>query len=180
MPIVDLARRLEDVGVRALTIHCRTAKMGHNGVADWSWAKKAREVVSIPVIVNGDIRSAADCVRALETTGCDGVMIGRRAIEHPWIFREARALLDANQNLSPPSRAQRLQLARDHLQVTVERWGERIGVPLMRRHYGGYLHGLVDFLELRGALNACPSLQGALDILSRDESMSAVSSDVCA
>ena len=77
MPIVDLARRLEDAGVRALTIHCRTAKMGHDGAADWSGARRAREVVSIPVIVNGDVRTANDCARALSSTGCQGVMIGR-------------------------------------------------------------------------------------------------------
>ena len=65
MPIVDLARGLEDAGVRAITIHCRTAKMGHEGEADCSWAARAREVVSIPVIVNGDIRTANDCHRAL-------------------------------------------------------------------------------------------------------------------
>src|SRR5664279_4403324 len=80
MPIVDLARRLEDVGVAALTIHCRTAQMGHRGDADWSWARRAREVVSIPVIVNGDVRSADDVVRALAETGCAGVMIGRAAM----------------------------------------------------------------------------------------------------
>jgi tRNA-dihydrouridine synthase B len=169
MPIVDLARRLEDAGVRALTIHCRTAKMGHNGSADWTWAQKAREVVSIPVIVNGDVRSAEDCKRALEMTGCAGVMIGRRAIEHPWIFAEARALLDEGVTRPPPTRAERLQISRDHLLVTVRQWGERIGVPLMRRHYGGYLHGLSDFKELRGALNACDSLGGALQILSAEE-----------
>jgi tRNA-dihydrouridine synthase B len=86
MPIVDLARRLEDVGVSALTIHCRTANMGHSGAADWQWARRAREVVNIPVIVNGDIKSAQDASKALDETGCAGVMVGRRAIEHPWIF----------------------------------------------------------------------------------------------
>src|SRR6185436_18714117 len=95
MPIVDLARRLEDKGVFALTIHCRTAKMGHSGAADWSWAARAREVVKIPVIVNGDVKSADDAERAIASTGCEGVMVGRRAIEHPWIFREANARLRA-------------------------------------------------------------------------------------
>src|SRR6185503_12190421 len=75
MPIVELARRLEDAGVSALTIHCRTAEMGHSGAADWRWAARAREVVSIPVLVNGDVKTAEDARRALEETGCAGVMI---------------------------------------------------------------------------------------------------------
>src|SRR5271165_3172706 len=73
MPIVDLARRLEDAGVAALTIHCRTAAMGHSGAAEWSWAARAREVVSVPVLVNGDVRTAQDAARALAETGCAGV-----------------------------------------------------------------------------------------------------------
>ena len=89
MPIVDLARRFEDVGVSALTLHCRTAEMGHKGEADWSWAARARAVVSMPVIVNGDVNSAELAERALRETGCAGVMIGRRAIDHPWIDRKS-------------------------------------------------------------------------------------------
>src|SRR5579859_7564432 len=75
MPVVDLARRLEDAGVAAITLHCRTAQMGHSGAADWSWAARTREVVSIPVIVNGDVKSGDDALRALAETGCAGVMV---------------------------------------------------------------------------------------------------------
>ena len=103
MPIIALARRLEDAGVAAITIHCRTAQMGHSGAADWSWAAKARESVTIPVLVNGDVRSAEDARRAIDETGCAGGMVGRRAIEHPWIFREARALLDEGTELALPT-----------------------------------------------------------------------------
>src|ERR1041385_5325721 len=115
MPIVDLARRLEDAGVRALTIHCRTAKMGHSGAADWSWARKVREVVAIPVIVNGDVRSANDAHLALQLTGCAGVMIGRRAIEHPWIFREANSVLREGKTIGLPTDAERMGLCTRHL-----------------------------------------------------------------
>ena len=110
MPIVDLARRLEDAGVAALTIHCRTAQMGHSGAADWSWAARAREVVPIPVIVNGDVKSAGDAERALARDGLRRRDGRPRAIEHPWIFREARALLDRGVHLAaarPPTSASR-------------------------------------------------------------------------
>src|SRR5262245_19363872 len=142
MPIVDLARRLEDAGVRALTIHCRTAQMGHSGAADWAWAAKAREVVSIPVIVNGDVKSAGDAQRAIDETGCAGVMVGRRAIEHPWIFREARALLDRGARVAAPAAEERLGLCREHLVANVAARGEPHGVQVTRRHLSGYLSGL--------------------------------------
>jgi nifR3 family TIM-barrel protein len=133
MPIIDLARRLEDVGVAALTIHCRTAHMGHIGAADWSWARRAREVVSIPVVVNGDVRTADDVTRALAETGCAGVMIGRGAIDHPWVFREARARL-AGASVPPPTDNERVALYRAILTANVEYRGERAGVPVTRRH----------------------------------------------
>jgi tRNA-dihydrouridine synthase len=165
MPIVDLARRLEDAGAAALTIHCRTAQMGHTGSADWSWAAKARRVVNIPVLVNGDVRSAQDASRAMNDTGCEGVMIGRRAIEHPWIFREARAWLDRHETLAPPTIHERLSLCREHLEANVAQRGEPFGVHCTRRHLSGYLKGLPGAAMLRQELNACDSLAGCLAIL---------------
>lgn len=135
MPIVDLARRLEDVGVAALTVHCRTAQMGHSGAADWSWAARAREVVSIPVVVNGDVRTASDVVRALTSTGCAAVMVGRAAIDHPWIFREARALLDANETPALSDR-ERVDVFRTMVAANVAGRGEKFGIEMSRRHLG--------------------------------------------
>ena len=164
MPIVDLARRLEDAGVAALFIHCRTAQMGHSGAADWAWAARAREVVQIPVIVNGDIKSADHADRALRETGCAGVMVGRAAIDHPWIFREARALLDRGVHLPPPTPEERLALCKKHLIVNVEARGD-FGVRVTRRHLSGYLHGLPGAAALRRTLLFCDTLDGCLRIL---------------
>ena len=165
MPIVDLARRLEDAGVAALTIHCRTANMGHSGRADWSWAARAREVVSIPVLVNGDVDSGDAAARAVGETGCAGVMIGRRAIEHPWVFREVRARLDHGVDLDPPTPDERIGLCREHLLANVEARGPKYGVLVTRRHLAGYLRGLRGAAQIRQALNAEPSLEGCLAIL---------------
>lgn len=165
MPIVDLARRIEDAGAAALTIHCRTAQMGHSGAADWSWAARAREVVSIPVLVNGDVRSAEDAVRAMGETGCEGTMVGRRAVEHPWIFREARALIDHGQTLAHPTADERIALCRKHLIANVAQRGEPFGVHCTRRHLAGYLKGLHGAAALRQELNHCDTLEGCLAIL---------------
>ncbi len=165
MPIVDLARRLEDVGVAALTIHCRTARMGYGGQADWSFAARARAAVSMPVIVNGDIETADDAARALAETGCAAVMIGRRAIAHPWIFREARALLERGEHVPPPTAQERLALYRQVLGANVAHRGERYGVQVTRRHLRGWLGGLPGGEALRHTLLASATLSECCGIL---------------
>lgn len=169
MPIVELAQRLEGAGVAALTIHCRTAQMGHSGAADWSWAEKAKRVVRMPVLVNGDVKSAQDAARALRETGCDGVMIGRRAIEHPWVFREIRSLLDDGVEVEPPTAQERFALCREHLIANVEKRGEPFGVRCTRRHLSGYLTGLPGAGELRRRLNVTDSLAACLELLDAAE-----------
>jgi nifR3 family TIM-barrel protein len=168
MPILELAKRLEGVGVRALTIHCRTAQMGHSGAADWSWAGRARAGVSIPVVVNGDIKTADDAERALRETGCEGVMVGRAAIDHPWIFREARARLDRGIDLPAPTVRERLDLCREHLIANVKERGEPFGVRVTRRHLTGYLRGLPGAAAIRKRLLFCDSLEGCLAILAEE------------
>lgn len=163
MPIVDLARRLEDAGVAALAIHCRTAQMGHGGPADWRWAARAREVVGIPVIVNGDVQSASDVVRALAETGCAGVMVGRAAIDNPWVFREARALLAHEAPVPRPTEAERLDCYRRLLVANVAARGERAGVLVTRRHLA--LLGPTLAAPLRTPLFATETLVGTLAVL---------------
>jgi tRNA-dihydrouridine synthase len=142
--------------------------MGHSGAADWTWAAKAKQVVSIPVIVNGDIETADDALRAREETGCDGAMIGRAAIDHPWVFAEARMLLDTGTRMAPPTPAQRFALCREHLLANVGERGEPHGVRVTRRHLTGYLRGLPGAASIRRRLLFCDSLAGCLDILAEE------------
>jgi tRNA-dihydrouridine synthase len=162
MPIVELARRLEDVGVRALTVHCRTAKMGYTGAADWRWAALAQAAVRIPVVVNGDIRTAADVGHALAETGCAGAMLGRGAIAHPWVFREVKALR-AGHSPTPPAPAERLGLLHEHLLAQVAARGEGRAGPYMRRYLAGYLSGVEGGAELRAHLNHSERLEDWLE-----------------
>lgn len=164
MPIVDLARRLEDAGVAAMTIHCRVALAGHSGAADWSWARRAREAVTIPVLVNGDVRTADDVVRALSETGCAGAMIGRGAIDHPWVFREARARL-AGDVYPPPTAAERIAMYRTLLAGNALQRGERLGLGVTRRHAG--VLGPLLTNALRAALYSAPTLAATHTVLDR-------------
>jgi tRNA-dihydrouridine synthase B len=168
MPIVDLARRLEDVGVRALTLHCRTAKMGYTGEADWRWAQRAQQAVSMPVIVNGDVRTANDCKRALEQTGCAGVMIGRRAMEHPWIFREARARLEARPHVAAPTVRERLEICLAHLLAMGDVRGPQRAMRAMRRHYPGYLRPVPFADDLVRELNLLTTFEATVEVLERE------------
>jgi tRNA-dihydrouridine synthase B len=163
MPIVELARRLEDVGVAGITIHCRTAQAGHDGPADWSWARRARAAVSIPVVVNGDVRNADDVATALDDTGCAAAMIGRAAIQHPWIFAEARARLARRPAPPPPDDRERLRVYRALLTANVRARGDRWGVQVTRRHIP--LLGPRLAATLRAPLCTTPSVTGTLDLL---------------
>lgn len=165
MPIVDLARRLEDVGVSALTIHCRTANMGHSGAADWSWAQKARQVVNFPVIVNGDIVSGETAKQAFDETGCEGLMVGRAAIDHPWVFREINHYLEHGEVLPGPTVDERIDLCLEHLQKQKEARGEYRAVRGMRRYYNGYLRGLRHASAFRRELNLTDEYDKVVDAI---------------
>jgi tRNA-dihydrouridine synthase B len=148
--IVELAKRLEEeAGVSALTIHCRTREMGHNGSADWSWVEKVKRAVQMPVILNGDIASPEDCKRAFETTGCDAVMIGRAAITNPFIFRQAKTYLRTGKREEPPSLEERIDVCLTHLRHSVEYKGENVAVREFRKFYSGYLKGLYGAAAVR-------------------------------
>jgi tRNA-dihydrouridine synthase B len=163
--IVELAKMLEDVGIRALTLHCRTRDQGHAGDADWSWIEKVKRAVSIPVALNGDVFSAQDAKRAFDTTGCDAVMIARGAIASPWIFREARHLIDTGETLPPMLVHERIQSALEQLRLAAEWKGERRAVFEMRKHYMGYFKGMRNAKDIRMALMKPETLVEVEDIL---------------
>lgn len=149
--IVELARRLQDVGIKALTIHGRTRAQMYKGEADWSLIAKVKEdpAIQIPIIGNGDIDSAQKAAEAFNRYGVDGIMIGRATYGRPWIFKEIRDYLDKGLLPQPMSVKQRVEIARRHFAKSLEVKGEVVGVLEMRRHLSCYFKGLPDFKETR-------------------------------
>ena len=150
--ILDVARMLADMGIQSLAVHCRTRNQGYSGEADWSWLPKIKAAVPhLPLIGNGDIRTPEDAKACFEL-GCDGVMIGRAAMQHPWVFREMRHYLNHGERLLEPSFEERKEMCIAHLRAHVAFRGSPRGVYSFRRHYGGYLKGLANVAKLRREL----------------------------
>lgn len=149
--IKEIALRLQDAGIAALTIHGRTRAQMYTGEADWTLIGRVKNnpLMKIPVIGNGDIDSPQRAAEAFDRYGVDGVMIGRATYGRPWIFREIRHYLDTGELLPQPSVCERVEIAKRHLAKSVEVKGERVGVLEMRRHLSNYFKGLPDFKPTR-------------------------------
>ena len=149
--IVELAERLQDVGISALTIHGRTRCQMYKGEADWTLigAVKDNPRMHIPIIGNGDINSAQKAKEAFDRWGVDGIMVGRASFGHPWVFTEIRHLLDTGEELPPMSVRDRVALAKRHFQLSLDLKGPVTGVYEMRRHLSCYFKGLRDFKDTR-------------------------------
>ena len=149
--IVELAERLQDAGIQALTIHGRTRCQLYRGSADWTLigAVKANPRLHIPIIGNGDITDGPSAREAFERYGVDGIMIGRATFGHPWIFREIKYFLEHGEPMPPLSVPEKVALARRHLALSLALKGEPRGIYEMRRHLSCYFKGLPDFKETR-------------------------------
>lgn len=149
--IVDLAERLQDVGIKALTIHGRTRCQMYKGEADWTLIGEVKNNprMYIPIIGNGDITTAQGAKEAFDRYGVDGIMIGRATYGRPWIFREIRHFLNTGEEMVPLTVNEKVELARKHFLKSVEIKGPRVGVLEMRRHLSNYFKALPDFKETR-------------------------------
>lgn len=149
--ILDVAKRIEDAGAASLTIHCRTRTQGHSGDPDWNWIPKVKEVVKIPVALNGGVFTSEDVKRAFAETNADAVMIARGAIDHPWVFREAKELLKGG-TFKEVSPHERIHTALRHLRYSLELKEPRAAIIPFRKYYAGYLKGLHNSKEIRQEL----------------------------
>ena len=149
--IVDLAESLQDVGIKAITIHGRTRAQMYSGEADWTLIGKVKNNsrMHIPVIGNGDITSAPKAVEMFNRYGVDAIMIGRAAIGNPWIFKAIKTFIQNGELIDTPGLPERIAVSLAHLSLAVQKKGEHKGIIEMRKHYAGYFKGLPDFKKVR-------------------------------
>ncbi|MBK6546782.1 MAG: tRNA dihydrouridine synthase DusB [Saprospiraceae bacterium] len=154
--IEDVAERLQDIGIKALTIHARTRSQMYKGDADWSWIAKVKNNprIHIPIFGNGDIDNPQKALDYKNRYGVDGIMIGRASIGYPWIFREIKHFLKTGNYLDPPTIIERVHAAKTHLSNSIKWKGEKLGILEMRRHYTNYFKGLANIKEYRARLVA--------------------------
>lgn len=152
--IVDVAERLQDEGIQAITVHGRTRAQMYKGAADWTLIGEIKNNprMFIPVFGNGDVDSPQRAVELRRTYGVDGIMVGRAAIGYPWIFNEIKHYLTTGQLLPPPSLKESLNVLRQHLDLSVKWKGIRLGILEMRRHYKNYLKGIPNMKPYRSKL----------------------------
>jgi nifR3 family TIM-barrel protein len=149
--IVEVAERLQDVGIKAISIHGRTRAQMYKGDADWKpiAAVKNNPRMHIPVFGNGDVNTPERAVEMRDKYGLDGAMIGRASIGYPWFFREVKHFFNTGEHLAPPTMQERVDVARRHLEMAIAWKGEKLGVFETRRHYTNYFKGIPDFKEYR-------------------------------
>ncbi len=149
--INEVAERLQDVGIKALSIHGRTRKQMYSGSADWEKiaAVKNNPRIHIPIFANGDIKTPQDAKKIRDVFGLDGAMIGRAAIGNPWIFKQIKHYLKTGTILSRPGVQQRLEMVRQHLSLAIRWKGERLGILETRPHYANYFKGIPNFKSFR-------------------------------
>lgn len=171
--IQEVALMLQEVGVKALTVHARTRNQKYKGAARWEWLAKIKETPGfrIPLIGNGDVTTPEMAKKMFDETGVDGVMIGRGAIGNPFIFEQTRALLDRGQHSPPVTAARRVEACATQLERSVEHHGERFGVIIMKKHYGAYLKGIRGGKQLRTSII---TMEDPAEILARLRSFEAV------
>ena len=152
--IVEVAERLQDVGIQAISIHGRTRKQMYKGDADWTLIGEVKNNsrMTIPVFGNGDIDSPEKAIEMRDKFGVDGVMIGRASIGYPWIFNEIKHFMATGQHLGAPSLEDRVQAARRHLELAIQWKGEGLAITETRRHYANYFRDFPNFKDYRMTL----------------------------
>jgi len=162
---IEVAKILENAGITALTIHPRTASDGYRNTANWDMITEIKNLLSIPVIGNGDIKIPEDALRMKESTGCDAVMIGRAALGNPWIFEQVNHLFKGNTCYHKPDLAEKLDMCIQHIALERQYTDDDHVNRIMKKYYRHYIHGFPNASEIRNQLVSSKSLDYALSVL---------------
>jgi nifR3 family TIM-barrel protein len=165
--IYEVAERLQDIGIQALTIHGRTRAQMYKGEADWTLIReiKRNPRIKIPIFGNGDVNSIEKAANWRMEYEVDGIMIGRAAIGYPWIFREIKHFFKTGEHLPEPTITERVEVCKTHLDKSIEWKGPRVGIFEMRRHYSNYFKGIPDFKEYRMKLVSLENVDHIYEVL---------------
>ena len=171
--IIEVALRLQDAGIKALTIHARTKAQMYKGEANWEWVQRVKEHpdIEIPIFGNGDVDSPEKALYNYNTFHPDGIMIGRAAIGNPWIFREIKHFMQTGEHLPPATLAERVEVCRRHLLMGIEWKGEKLGIFEMRKHYTNYFRNLPNIKPIRMKLVNSGNLNELLDLFAEIEQL---------
>lgn len=174
--VTEVAERLQDIGIQALTVHGRTRAQMYKGSADWTLIGEIKKNprIHIPIFGNGDIDSPQMALAYKNRYGVDGIMIGRASIGNPWIFSQIKHYVSSGEQLSPPTIGQRVAVVKHHLDFSIRWKGERLGILEMRRHYANYFRGIPNFKPVRAKLIESLSLNEIDDILDEVSQMAEV------
>ncbi len=169
--IIEVAERLQDVGIQAISIHGRTRVQMYKGSADWGPIAEVKNNprMHIPVFGNGDVDTPEAAIKMRDQCGLDGAMVGRASIGYPWFFKEVKHFINTGTHLPPPSMAERVDAARRHLQMSVDWKGEKLAVYETRRHYTNYFKGIPNFKPLRMTLVSAETAAEVYQTLDRAE-----------
>ena len=161
----SLAKKAEDVGIKMLTIHGRTRCQMYNGVANWQEIAKVKQAVQIPVIANGDIKNSDDAIKAMTESGANGVMIGRACYGKPWLIAQISAKINNKVEVKTPEISQQKQIVLNHISEMVEHYGEKVAIPLARKHIGWYSSGFKDSAQYRAQINTTQGYDNVREII---------------
>ncbi len=177
--VVEIARRVEQCGVAAVSIHARTREQMFRGSADWRFIAEVVQAVDIPVIGNGDVRTPQNGLRMMDETGCAAVMIGRAALGNPWIFERTASYMGTGEMSHEPSLAERLDVLEQHICAAVAEYGEQRATRMMRKHAAWYLRGIPNAASFRKSVFSAKTLAQYINIIENMRLLSDANCGVC-
>ena len=166
---VEIAKKIEEAGASAITIHPRTRKQGYSGLSDWNIIKKVKEAIKIPVIGNGDIKTCYDAKKMIEQTGCDAVMIGRACLGNPWLIKQTVNYLENNIEPIEPTINEKINMIKKHMDYLLKIKNEHIAILEMRGHACWYLKGLPNTSKFKKEINQIKTKEELIEILNKYE-----------